>query len=142
VLTLTAAVVVLTLTVQGFSLSPLVRRSGIAVPSQQARDEDTLARLRMARAALSRLDELQDMEAVPEAVTRRLRRVLTTRIERTGEAGPEEPTAADYRAVRRELIAIESAELGRLFEAGLIGEATRRRLQRALDLEDASISDE
>jgi monovalent cation/hydrogen antiporter len=142
VLTLTAAVVVLTLTVQGFSLSPLVRRSGVAVPPEQARGEDSLAQVNMARAALARLDELEDVEAVPEAVTRRLRRVLSTRIESTGEAGPEEPTAADYRAVRRDLIAVESAELTRLFQAGEIGETTRRRLQRVLDLEDVSISED
>jgi CPA1 family monovalent cation:H+ antiporter len=43
--------------------------------------------------------------------------------------------------VRRELIAIESAELTRLYQTGLVGEPTRRRLQRALDLEDASITD-
>jgi CPA1 family monovalent cation:H+ antiporter len=141
VLTLTAAVVVLTLTVQGFSLSPLVRRSGIAVPPEQARGEDSLAQLHMARAALARLDELEDVEAIPAIVGGRLRRVLTARIEQAGETGAEEPTEADYRSVRRDLIAIESAELGRLFQAGRIGEATRRRLQRTLDLEDASLSD-
>jgi monovalent cation/hydrogen antiporter len=142
VLTLTAAVIALTLTVQGFSLSPLVRRSGIAVPPEQARGEDALARLHMARAALARLDELEDVEAIPATVGQRLRRALTARIERAGRTGDEEPTEADYRTVRRELIAIESAELSRLYQAGMIAEATRRRLQRTLDLEDASISED
>jgi CPA1 family monovalent cation:H+ antiporter len=142
VLTLTAAVVVLTLTVQGFSLSPLVRRSGIAVPPEQGRGEDALARIHMARAALTRLDELDDVQAVPAVVAQRLRRNLTARIERVSAGGDTtEPTEADYRSVRRDLIANESAELSRLYQAGVIGEATRRRLQRALDLEDASISD-
>jgi CPA1 family monovalent cation:H+ antiporter len=141
VLCLTAAVVVLTLTVQGFSLTPLVRRSGIAVSAEQVRGEDALARLHMARAALARLDELEDLEAIPAVVGRRLRRVLATRAERGPDTAAEEPTEADYRTVRRELIAIESAELTRLYQTGLIGEPTRRRLQRALDLEDASITD-
>jgi monovalent cation/hydrogen antiporter len=141
VLSLTAAVVVLTLTVQGFSLSPLVRRSGIAVPPAQARGEDSLARRHLARAALARLDELEDLEAVPAVVARRLRRALAARAERGVEPGAEDPTEADYRTVRRDLIAIESAELARLHQAGLIGEPTRRRLQRALDLEDASITE-
>jgi monovalent cation/hydrogen antiporter len=140
-LTLTAAVVVLTLTVQGFSLSPLVRRSGLAVPPERARDEDALARLQMARAALARLDELEDVEAIPATVGGRLRRALTARIERVDRSGAEEPTGTDYRNVRRELIGVESAELTRLYQAGMIGESTRRRLQRTLDLEDASISD-
>jgi CPA1 family monovalent cation:H+ antiporter len=141
VLSLTAAVVVLTLTVQGFSLSPLVRRSGVAVSPEQVRGEDSLARRHMARAALARLDELEDLEALPAVVGRRLRRGLAARAERGVEPGAEDPTEADYRTVRRELIAIESAELARLYQTGLIGEPTRRRLQRALDLEDASITD-
>ncbi|HEU4424891.1 MAG TPA: Na+/H+ antiporter [Pilimelia sp.] len=143
ILTLTAAVIVLTLTVQGLSLGPLVRRSGVAVSPERARDEDATARLRMARAALDRLDELDDLEAVPQAVSHRLRRALTARVEQSNVRNrPDEPTEPTYRQVRRELIAVEANELRRLHESSVISEATRRRLQRALDLEHASLDED
>ena len=50
--------------------------------------------------------------------------------------GPGEP-----KPERRTLIAIEAAELQRLYEADKIGNATRRRIQRELDLEETSLRD-
>jgi CPA1 family monovalent cation:H+ antiporter len=47
-----------------------------------------------------------------------------------------------YRRVRRELVAVQSAELDRLYAQGAINDATRRRIQRELDLEDARFSDD
>lgn len=44
-------------------------------------------------------------------------------------------TALTERELRGDLITAESAELSRLYDAGSIGAATRRRLQRSLDLE-------
>jgi hypothetical protein len=41
-----------------------------------------------------------------------------------------------------DLIAAENAELSRLFEAGTIAAATRRRLQRRLDLEITQLTEE
>jgi CPA1 family monovalent cation:H+ antiporter len=57
ILVLAAAVIVVSLVVQGLTLEPLVRRAGIARPDA-ARHEQTVARLRLAEAALARLDEL------------------------------------------------------------------------------------
>ncbi len=45
------------------------------------------------------------------------------------------------RQLRRDLIAVESAELARLYDDGTISAATRRHLQRRLDLESASLED-
>jgi hypothetical protein len=45
------------------------------------------------------------------------------------------------RQLRSDLIAIEAAELTRLYEDGVIGAGTRRQLQRRLDLEEASLGD-
>jgi CPA1 family monovalent cation:H+ antiporter len=47
-----------------------------------------------------------------------------------------------YRQLRRDLLAVEGAELTRLFEAGEITDATRRRIQRLLDLEHAGLGDD
>jgi len=43
------------------------------------------------------------------------------------------------RDLRRDLITVETAELTRLYNDGTIGAATRRDLQRRLDLEDTSL---
>lgn len=58
ILVLATAVIVVSLFVQGLTLEPLVRRAGIARPGDDARHEETVARLRLAEAALARLDEL------------------------------------------------------------------------------------
>jgi CPA1 family monovalent cation:H+ antiporter len=140
VVLLTTSVIVITLLVQGFTLAPLVRRSGIAIAPETKVSEEAAARQRMAEAGLARLDQLVGAEAVPDAVAERLRRELHTRIE---HATAEEPAKAPlpYRDARRELIAVEGAELARLHAAGTVSDATRRRLQRVLDLEDARLAE-
>jgi len=49
--------------------------------------------------------------------------------------------AVTERELRGELIAAENAELSRLFDTGTITAATRRRLQRSLDLEAARLAE-
>jgi CPA1 family monovalent cation:H+ antiporter len=45
------------------------------------------------------------------------------------------------RQLRRDLIAVEAAELTRLYREGTIGAGVRRQLQRRLDLEETSLGD-
>ena len=52
---------------------------------------------------------------------------------------PENSSSAAYRDLRHDLLAIEGAELNRLFNAGSITDATRRRIQHILDLEQAGL---
>src|SRR5690242_13060445 len=59
ILVLATAVIVISLVVQGLTLEPLVRVAGIA-RAESVRHEETVARLRLAEAALARLDELAD----------------------------------------------------------------------------------
>jgi CPA1 family monovalent cation:H+ antiporter len=151
VLVLTTSVVVVTLVVQGFTLAPVVRRSGIALEPAHTAREEAQARSRLAHAGLARLEELAELEAVPEVVLDRLRRGLTTRLEdardRLAESdGPAEGAPAEsadlvYRQLRRDLIAVETTELQRLYDAHRISDTTRRRLQRSLDLEEARLTD-
>jgi CPA1 family monovalent cation:H+ antiporter len=145
VLLLTTAVIVITLTVQGFTLAPLVRRTGIAIAPDDTNEEDIAARLRVTRAALDHLDQLADLEAAPDTVVHRLRRELGNRIEHIqsrADHGGHDPTAVTYHQLRRDLIAIESAELDRLYGDGSISATTRRNIQRTLDLEDAGLGDD
>jgi CPA1 family monovalent cation:H+ antiporter len=143
VLLLTTAVIVLTLVVQGFTLAPLVRRSGIAVDVADIRQEDATARLQLANAGLAHLEHLAGTEAAPEFVIEALRAAWLDRIQRIQEHGASEPpyTASTYRQLRRELLDVENAELDRLYHDGTISDITRRRIQRSLDLEHAGLGE-
>ncbi|MFI6469643.1 Na+/H+ antiporter [Streptomyces sp. NPDC050516] len=149
VLVLTTAVVVVTLVVQGFSLSSVVRRSGIALEPDHTEREEAQARLSLADAGLRRLEEIAELEAVPDVVADRLRRALLARREHArerlddtdGASGRAETADHVYRQLRRDLIVEEAAELQRLYDDHRISETTRRRLQRSLDLEEARLAD-
>jgi CPA1 family monovalent cation:H+ antiporter len=146
VVVLATSVIAISLIVQGFTLAPLVRRTGVAIPASDAQREYALARLRTAQAALGRLRQIEDVEAAPRVVVEQLRVGLMDRVE-VGElrlVGQDDTGSirAAYLDVRRELIAAESAELTRLHDAGEIGEATRRTVQRMLDLQEAALNEE
>jgi CPA1 family monovalent cation:H+ antiporter len=147
---LATAVIVISLVVQGLTLEPLVRLAGIG-RADSARHEETVARLRLAEAALTRLDELADDasaaddRATDDAIDR-ARAALQARIGRAraridGDQ-PAEPGELTDRDLRRALNAAEHAELARLYDDGTISQPTRQRLQRGLDLEAARLGDE
>ncbi len=143
VLVLAAAVIVISLIVQGLTLEPLARFAGITRPAD-ARHEETIARLRLAETALARLDELADDNAAPDTVIDRARASLQARIGQTRARGTRtpEPDGLTERELRRELISAENAELARLYQNGTITAATRQRLQHNLDLEATRLSDD
>ena len=146
VLVLAAAAIVISLIVQGFTLEPLARFAGFGPASALGPlHEETIARLRMAEAALARLDELAESGAAPDAVIDRLRTSLQARIGNTrtriNQAPDTEPEILSERELQSELIAAETAELSRLFEAETISTGTRQRLQRNLDLQTARLTE-
>jgi CPA1 family monovalent cation:H+ antiporter len=59
------------------------------------------------------------------------------------EQGEEPPPAADgqldARKARRQILAVQQAELHRLADAGAIGNAVRDRLQREIDQDEARL---
>jgi hypothetical protein len=117
---------------------------GVTRDPQADKDEEALARHRTAVAALTRLEDLIDLEAAPTTVADRLRSGLEHRVSRTSPGRDEDTTpstSADYRRLRRDLLAVEAAELLRLSEVGQISEPVRRRMQRRLDLEEAGLGD-
>jgi monovalent cation/hydrogen antiporter len=145
ILVVATAVIVISLIVQGLTLEPLARFAGIARPASAAH-EDTLARVRLAEAALARLDELAGDNAASDEVIGRARASLETRL---GEArarpdyqGGTEPGGLTDPELRRELVTAEAAELARLYDSGTISDGTRRGLQQILDLETARLSDD
>jgi monovalent cation/hydrogen antiporter len=126
-------------------LEPLVRLAGIT-RADSARHEETVARLRLAEAALARLDELADDYCAADDAIDRARASLQARIERTraridGDQPPE-PGGLSDRDLRRALNAAEHAELARLYDDGTISQPIRLRLQHSLDLEAARLGDD
>jgi Na+/H+ antiporter len=141
-LVLVTGTVVITLLVQGFTLAPLVAWAGVSVAPGTLHREDTAARLRLAGAALARLEVLADTDGAPPLVIERLRGEYATRIAYAADAAELGETPAlvtAYRLLRRDLIEVEQGELDRLHAAGEITDKTRRRLQRMLDLEDVTL---
>jgi CPA1 family monovalent cation:H+ antiporter len=165
ILVLAIAAIVISLIVQGLTLGPLVRLAGIAQPGD-ARQEEATARLRLAQAALARLDELaEEASAVgaspdgasPDGVSvaddaiDRARATLEARIDRArarvddsraGDRQAPEPGRLTDRELRRALNAAEHAELARLYDEAAISQATRQSLQRSLDLEATRLGDD
>ena len=123
VLVLATAVIVVSLIVQGLTLEPLARFAGITRPAT-AQHEETIARLRLAEAALARLDELADSEAASDTVIDRVRASLQARIGRSrarveGTPAPE-PTGLTERELRRDELALGPAEPVRHGACGLL----------------------
>ena len=143
---LATVVIAISLVVQGFTLEPLVRRAGIALEPAVGAKEDTLARLKLAEASLDHLEQLEDAEGGSPIVIERARRNLLARRDRIRTTldgdEPHDSLAPVYRRLRRDLLAVERAELHRLYDAGTIGDAARRRVERLLDLEDAALGED
>ncbi|MCU7728006.1 Na+/H+ antiporter [Actinoplanes sp. KI2] len=137
-----ATVIVISLIVQGFTLAPLVRLTGLAVPAEHERAELAEVRLRLADTAIDYVDSRLDAESVPPVVADRVRRSLSTRADLVRESTAADGLDAEYRALRRAVVAVQRAELRRLHDSGQAGEQTRRRVERQLDLEDARYTDE
>ena len=89
-----------------------------------------MARLRLAEAALARLDELAAGDCAADDVIDRARASLQARIGHDraridGTRAPERDGLTD-RELRRDLNAGENAELARLYDDGTISQATRQ----------------
>jgi len=143
ILVIATAVIVISLIVQGLTLEPLVRLAGVGQAGDPGHEE-TVARLRLAEAALTRLEELADGDCAADDVIDRARASLEARIGRgraraEGDVTPE-PHGLTDRELRRELNLAENAELARLYDDGTVTPAIRQQLQRGLDLEAARLS--
>jgi Na+/H+ antiporter len=143
VLVLTTAVVVFTLVVQGLSLEPLVNHSGLALEPEHTAREEAQARESLTLAGLAHVDQLTDLESAPEAAIDRVRRNLDARLRQNEDPGEQDLNGTSvltaYHQLRREVIAVQSTELRRLYDDHQISDTTRRQLQHDLDLEEAGL---
>jgi Na+/H+ antiporter len=145
ILVIATTVIVISLIVQGLTLEPLVRLAGVGRTDDPARQE-TVGRLRLAEAALARLEELAAGDCAADDVIDRARAGLQARIGHSraraeGNQVPE-PHGLTDRELRRQLNLAENAELTRLYDDGTITAAIRQQLQHGLDLEAARLGDD
>jgi Na+/H+ antiporter len=135
----TFGVIFCTLVLQGFSLSPLVKKLGLEEDGSEA-NEERLVRTAMANAALERLREIAKAEEVPKHIVEKLRDEYEHRRRAAKLTHTRQPKggfdASAYRALRRRLQGAERAELLRLADVGKIGGDVMRHVQRQQDLRD------
>lgn len=142
---LTFAVMLVTLVGQGLTLPLVVRALGLRSERRWS-DEEAVARMEAAQAALDRLDQLEE-EGVGEKHLERLRDLYRSRFRVCAAVlGGSDPGAAmrdghlgRYRSMRRDLIGIERETLLQLRTEGRVREATLRQILHDLDLEEARL---
>lgn len=142
-LVVTAGVVVVTLTVQGATLAPLVRRLNVAPDREDLAQEQLRARYALAISGLDRLDaEAEALDAAREVVDR-LRSELHQQCElakrRLSDPSTRSGASGDGARLRRRILDLQADELARLRVAGEISHETYGLLQHELDLQHARL---
>jgi Na+/H+ antiporter len=136
-------VILVTLVGQGLTLAPLIDRLGVTDDGSEEREEIS-ARIRLAEAALARIDELVGAEWVREDTLERVRgqydyrrRRFAARVDGDGDTYEERTSA--YQRVMYELFDAQREELIALRNRGDISDEVRRRVERELDLEESRL---
>jgi CPA1 family monovalent cation:H+ antiporter len=145
ILFLTFAVILATLVLQGLTLPPLIRSLRLKEDESAVALAELEARLEGARAALRKLEQLED-ERVPREARDDMRESYEGRIGRyeagIEAGGPTEEYARSsgaWRNWRRALLSAEREAILRLRDEGKIGPEVMRRIERDLDLEESRI---
>jgi CPA1 family monovalent cation:H+ antiporter len=146
ILFLTFSVILVTLVGQGLMLPLVIRRLGLVHAGERElqadRAEELLARRRAIGAAGARLERLAAEQQLPEGEVQRLRTKLQDRLTHFEVAA--EPEHGQPRrtgdSIERQLIATEREFINELYREGLLQDEGRRRLERELDLREASVA--
>jgi monovalent cation/hydrogen antiporter len=138
VILLTFGVILSTLVLQGLSLTPLIRRLHLGT-DDSLEVEEAVAREAAARAALSRLEDL-DGGPWPRGDVDRLWTLYTQRVQRAsplepGDVGASAQARAALRRLRHETIAAERRALIGLRDRNVISDEVLQRLEQELDVE-------
>jgi monovalent cation/hydrogen antiporter len=137
------AVILVTLVGQGLTLSPLIHRLRVRDDGEEGH-EDTLARRRVAEAALERLEQLGEPDWITPESVGRARQLFDYRQRRFGalEDGDGENLEDRAEAWRRLMYDLYDAQREALLELrnnGAISDEVRRRVERDIDLEETRI---
>jgi monovalent cation/hydrogen antiporter len=141
---LTYAVLLATLVGQGLTLEPLIRWLRVEDDGSEEREE-VAARVSLAEAAITRVEELNGEDWVREDTLERVRALYDYRRRRFGAIGDgdgreyEERSGA-YIRLMYELFDAQREELIGLRNRGEISDEVRRRVERDLDLEESRLA--
>jgi CPA1 family monovalent cation:H+ antiporter len=142
ILVITFGVIIITLVGQGLLLPGIVRRLGLERDSLGERlrehEAELAARADALTAARDRLEQLAADGRLAPAVLAALRARHEYRVARVPKASAEAVAAGTD--LRLELIDAERAHIYRLLQEGRITDEARRRIERELDLEEASLT--
>jgi monovalent cation/hydrogen antiporter len=148
ILFLAFSVILVTLVGQGLMLPAVIRLLGLAnageLELRTDRSEELLARRRAIEAATQCLDQMAAERGLPDDFVQRLRTRHRERL-RHFEPAPElDESPQDPRAPADEiellLISAERWRINELYRQGTLRDETRRRLERELDLREASLA--
>jgi CPA1 family monovalent cation:H+ antiporter len=140
---LTFCVILATLVVQGLSLPALIRALGLE-DDGTVEQEEIKGRIKVAKAALDRIEELADEDWVREDTIERMRGLYNYRRSRFGArfdgSGAEiEERSAAYQRLLRELLQAQRITLVSLRDEGKIGDEAMHRIEHDLDLEESRL---
>ncbi|HKS17678.1 MAG TPA: Na+/H+ antiporter [Bradyrhizobium sp.] len=140
------AVILVTLVGTGLLLPPLVRWLGVASDGRSEHvaehEAEIAARREALAAALKSLDDMTDDRELSEEVVKLLRarhEIRSNQLPASIDPSTHDVSAAGTE-LTRELIAAERKFIHVLLRDGKITDETRRRIERDLDLEEASLS--
>jgi CPA1 family monovalent cation:H+ antiporter len=140
---LALAVILVTLVGQGLTLGPLIRWLGIHDDGAE-QDEEVLARVRIAEAAIARLDEIAGDGWAREDTIERVRGMYDYRRRRFSDRADGDGTPFDertdlYLRLMYELFDAQREALLELRDRREISDEVRRRVERDLDLEETRL---
>jgi CPA1 family monovalent cation:H+ antiporter len=136
-------VILVTLVGQGLTLGPLIHWLGIHDDGAE-QEEEVLARLRIAEAAIERLDEIAGDGWAREDTIERVRAMYSYRHQRFSARADGEGTAYEertdlYLRLMYELFDAQREALLALRDGREISDEVRRRVERDLDLEETRL---
>jgi Na+/H+ antiporter len=139
------AVIFVTLVGQGLTLGPLIRRLGVEDDGTEGAEE-VRARIRIAEAAIERLDEIAGDGWAREDTLERVRGLYDYRRRRfsataDGDGVEYEERTGAYRRLMYELFDAQREELLAMRNAREISDEVRRRVERELDLEETRLQE-
>ena len=144
VLFLAFCVILATLVLQGLSLPFIVRWLGVKEQHDDQHERQT--RLKLAHAALARLNQIASQERVHEAALERLTEMYEDRVRHltddTAEAlgwSEDRHRLVETRRLWREAVSAERRELIRLRREAKVDEELVHRLEREMDLEETRL---
>jgi CPA1 family monovalent cation:H+ antiporter len=145
---LTFSVILITLVLQGLSLSPLIRALKLH-DDRSWEKEEAWARLRIASAALRKIEELAAGAELTDGIATRMRADFEHRLKHAEADLAEREDAdlgqdgsyrdSDHRA-RAVVLKVERESLIEMREQGVINDEIMHRIERDLDLEEVRLS--